>query len=39
MPARQIGEPKISDSDAKKMFDAVPNGFKHPANLAIYSLS
>jgi hypothetical protein len=39
MPARQIGEPKISDSDAEKMFDAVPNGFKHPANLPIDSLS
>ncbi len=39
MPARQIAEPKISDSNTEKMFDAVSNGFKHPANLAIYSLS
>jgi len=39
MPAWQIAEPKISDSNTEKMFDAVSNGFKHPANLAIYSLS
>jgi hypothetical protein len=39
MLARQIGEPKISDSNTHKMFDAVPNGFKHSANLPIYSLS
>ena len=39
MLARQIGEPKISDPNTHKMFDAVPNGFKHPANLPIYSLS
>jgi hypothetical protein len=39
MPARQIAEPKISDSNTEKMFDVVSNGFKHPANLAIYSLS
>jgi hypothetical protein len=39
MPARQIAEPKISDSNTEKMFDAVSNGFKHPANLPIYSLS
>jgi hypothetical protein len=39
MPAWQIAEPKISDSNTEKMLDAVSNGFKHPANLAIYSLS
>jgi hypothetical protein len=39
VPARQIGEPQISDSDTEKTFDAIPNGFKHPANLPIYSLS
>jgi hypothetical protein len=38
MPARQIGEPKISNSNTDKMFDAILNGFKHAANLAIYSL-
>jgi hypothetical protein len=39
MPVRQLAEPKISDSKTDKMFDAVPNGFKHPVNLPIDSLS
>jgi hypothetical protein len=39
MPLGQIAQPKISDSDAEKMFDAVANGFKHTTNLPIYSLS
>jgi hypothetical protein len=39
MPARQVAQPKISDSNTEKMFGAIPNGFKHPANLSIYSLS
>lgn len=39
MPGWQIPEPQISDSKTDKMFDAVSNGFKHPANLTIYSLS
>jgi len=38
MPARQIAEPKISDSNAQKMFDAVSNGLEHAPNLPIYSL-
>jgi hypothetical protein len=38
VPARQIGKPKLADSNAEKMFDAVANGFKHAANLPIYSL-
>ena len=38
MPARQFGKPKISDANAEKMLDAVANGFKHAANLPIYSL-
>jgi hypothetical protein len=38
MPARQIAEPKISDSNAQKMFDAVSDGFEHAPNLPIYSL-
>jgi hypothetical protein len=38
MPLGQIAQPKISDSDAEKMFDAVANGFKHTTNLPIYSL-
>jgi len=38
MPLGQIAQPKISDSDADKMFDAVANGFKHATNLPIYSL-
>jgi len=39
MPARQICKPKISDSNPDKMFDAVPNSFKHPANLPVDSLA
>jgi hypothetical protein len=38
MAAGQIGQPKISDAKAEKMFDAVSNGVKHAANLPIYSL-
>jgi hypothetical protein len=38
MPAGQIAEPKISDSNAQKMFDAVPDGLEHAPNLPIYSL-
>ena len=38
MPLGQIAQPKISDSDAEEMFDAVANGFKHTTNLPIYSL-
>jgi hypothetical protein len=36
--ARQVAEPKIPNSDTKKMFHAVTNSFKHPANLSIDSL-
>jgi hypothetical protein len=39
MPPRQISQPKISDSKTEKMFDAIPNGLEHPANLPIDSLS
>jgi hypothetical protein len=38
MPAGQIAEPKISDSNTPKMFDAVSDGLKHAPNLPIYSL-
>jgi hypothetical protein len=38
MPTRQIGKPKISESNTDKMFNAVPNGFKHAANLPVDSL-
>jgi hypothetical protein len=38
MPARQIAEPKISDSNAEKSFDAVSDGLEHAPNLPIYSL-
>jgi len=38
MPAGQIAEPKISDSNTQKMFDAVSDGLKHAPNLPIYSL-
>ena len=38
MPARQIDKPKISDSNADKMFDEVSNGFKHATNLPIDTL-
>jgi hypothetical protein len=38
MSLGQIAQPKISDSDAEKMFDAVANSFKHTTNLPIDSL-
>jgi hypothetical protein len=38
MPARQIAQPKIPDSNAEKMFDAVSDGLEHASNLPIYSL-
>jgi hypothetical protein len=38
MPTRQIREPNISESNTDKMFNAVPNSFKHAANLPIDSL-
>src|SRR6266550_3466124 len=38
MPGRQIAEPKISDTNAEKSFDAVSDGFEHAPNLPIYSL-
>ena len=38
MPAGQIAEPKISDSNTQKMFDAASDGLKHAPNLPIYSL-
>ena len=38
MPARQIAEPKIADSNAQKTFDAVSDGLEHAPNLPIYSL-
>src|SRR5215510_760889 len=39
MPAGQIAEAEISDSNAHQMFDAVSDGLEHPPNLTIYSLS
>ena len=39
MTARQVAKPKISDANANEIFDAITNGFKHTANLAIDSLS
>jgi hypothetical protein len=39
MTARQIAKPKISDANANEFFNAITNGFKHTANLAIDSLS
>src|SRR5215813_7510586 len=39
MPAGQIAETEISDSNAHQMFDAVSGGLEHPPNLTIYSLS
>jgi len=39
MPAQQIAEPKIPDSNAYKSFDAVSEGLEHPPNLPIHSLS
>jgi hypothetical protein len=38
MPARQIAQPKISDSNAEKSFDVVSDGLEHAPNLPIYSL-
>jgi hypothetical protein len=38
MPTRQIGKPKISESNTDKMFNAVPNSFKHAAYLPSDSL-
>ncbi len=38
MSLRQVTKPKSSDANAEKMFDAVACGFKHAANLPIYSL-
>jgi hypothetical protein len=38
IPAGQIAEAKISDSNTQKMFDAVSDGLKHAPNLPIYSL-
>jgi hypothetical protein len=38
MPARQIAEPEISDSNAEKTFDAISDGLEHAPNLPIYSL-
>jgi hypothetical protein len=39
MTARQLAKPKICDANANEIFDAITNGFKHTANLAIDSLS
>jgi hypothetical protein len=38
MPAWQIAKPKISDSNAEKIFDAVSDDLEHAPNLAIDSL-
>jgi len=38
MPARQIDKSKISEANTHEMLNAVPNSFKHAANLPIYSL-
>jgi hypothetical protein len=38
MPAGQIAEPKISDSSAHQMFDAVSDGLEDAPNLPIDSL-
>jgi hypothetical protein len=38
MPAWQIAEPKISDSNAEKPFDAVSDSLEHASNLPVYSL-
>ena len=38
MPVGQITEPKVSDSNTQKMYDAVSDGLKHAPNLPIYSL-
>src|SRR6476619_7908386 len=39
MTARQVAKAKISDANANELFDAITNGFKHTADLAIDSLS
>jgi hypothetical protein len=39
VPAWQIAEPKIGDSNAEKIFNAVSNGLEHAPNLPIYSLT
>jgi hypothetical protein len=39
MTARQVAKTKISNANANEHFDAITNGFKHTANLAIDSLS
>jgi hypothetical protein len=38
MSVRQIGKSDISESNTHEMLNAVPNSFKHAANLPIYSL-
>src|SRR5215471_1017780 len=38
MSARQITQPKITDSNTEEMFYVVPDGSKHPANLPVDSL-
>jgi hypothetical protein len=38
VPAGQIAEPKIADSNAQKTFDAVSDGLEHAPNLPIDSL-
>jgi hypothetical protein len=38
MPGWQIAEPKISDSNADKPFDAVSDSFEHAPNLPVYAL-
>src|SRR4051794_27408592 len=38
MSARQIDKPKISDSNADKMFGAVSDSFEHATNLPIDAL-
>jgi hypothetical protein len=38
MSARQIGKPKISDSNPDKMFHVISDRFEHAANLPIDSL-
>jgi hypothetical protein len=39
MPAWQIAKPKVSDSNAEKMFDAVSDDLEHAPDLAIDSLA
>jgi hypothetical protein len=38
MPAWQTPDPKVSDSNAEKPFDAVSDSFEHAPNLPVYSL-